>query len=119
MARERRKAINFDLDTSKMRDMELYPYGYRRLERSFQKLGFEHRQGSGYVSVYKISESSVYGMLEQLVTENPWLIRCAKRIDVTDIGRQHDLTALLQGFVNMSEELDELPEEDNGFVLKM
>lgn len=119
MERQKRKAINFDLDTKAMREMSLYPDGYRMLGLSFAKYGFEHRQGSGYISEDKLDSDQVNDIVASIVTENPWLIRCAKRIDVTDIGRQHDLTALLQGFENMSDELDELLEEDNGFVPKI
>ena len=106
--------------------MSLYPDGYRMLGLSFTKYGFDHRQGSGYISKSKLDSDQVNDIVAAIVTENPWLIRCAKRIDVTDIGRQHDLTALLQGFENMNEELDELPKltdeisgEDNGLVPKM
>lgn len=47
MERPKRKAINFDLDTTVMREIGMYPDGYRALGVSLKKYGFEeHRQGS-------------------------------------------------------------------------
>ena len=47
-----KKAINFDLDTKKLR--EFHPKGitqaYTDIRNFLESMGFEHRQGSGYVS---------------------------------------------------------------------
>lgn len=90
-----RKAINFDLDTTKMKAMSLYPQGYKLLKKSFKKFGFKHRQYSGYESKVALNSLQVSRIVEQIVIENPWLSQCIKKVDVTDIGKQYDLTKFI------------------------
>ena len=96
MERKIRKAINFDLDTNIMKCHGLYPNGYELLSAAFKKQGFEHRQGSGYLSISKLTSDQVYEAVEAIVKENLWLAECVKKIDVTDIGKQHDLTSIVK-----------------------
>ena len=127
MERTKRKALNFDLDTKKMKELNLYPRGYRLLGSSLKKHGFEHRQGSGYISKAKLDGDNVYDIISDVVSENEWLASCVKKIDVTDIGKQHDLTMTVKelsemfGELSQTDELDDLdnPEEDNSLTLKM
>ncbi len=120
MERAKRKAINFDLDTNKMKELGLYPRGYRLLGLSLHKQGFEHRQGSGYVSTGKLDSDQVYDIVEQIVKENMWLVKCVEKIDVTDIGRQHDLTTMLQDAAQEDEiEAEFLEEEIQGLEQTM
>ena len=105
MERPKRKAINFDLDTNIMKDHRLYPNGYELLRVSFKNQGFEHRQGSGYLSTGKLTSDQVYEIVEEIVKEQPWLADCVKKIDVTDIGRQHDLTAVVKSLAAQQSEL--------------
>lgn len=100
MERLKRKAINFDLNTNEMKQLGIYPDGYRQLGKSFEKQGFLHRQGSGYISKTKISNSQVIDAIERITEENPWLADCVNKIDVTDIGRQHDLTFIVKRFAD-------------------
>lgn len=96
MERPKRKAINFDLDTKEMKGRSMYPNGYELLRVSFKERGFDHRQGSGYLSQDKITTDDVVKVVTEIVHEQPWLADCVKKIDVTDIGRQHDLTAIVK-----------------------
>lgn len=98
MERPKRKAINFDLDTETMKEYSKYPIGYELLRVSFKKYGFEHRQGSGYISKDKLMSSDVTDVVRNIVKEQPWLSECVKKIDVTDIGKQHDLTAIVKEY---------------------
>lgn len=107
MERSKRKAINFDLDTKVMKEQGLYPKGYKLLKNSFKELGFTHRQGSGYTSIDKITNDQVYTLIENIVSENPWLADCVKKIDVTDIGRQHDLTDMVKDFAEQKAATDD------------
>lgn len=91
-----RKAINFDLDTTAMKEQSIYPAGYELLRSSFEKHGFYHRQGSGYFSKVEMSYDKVVDIMTEVIQEQPWLADCVKRIDVTDIGKQHDLTAVVK-----------------------
>lgn len=85
------KAINFDLDTGMMKMHNKYPIGYSELKHSFLKLGFTHRQGSGYISNNKITSVEVLKTVSALLKAHPWLSVCANKFDVTNIGKQFDL----------------------------
>lgn len=113
MERTKRKAINFDLDTNKMKELKLYPKGYRMLGASLKKHGFEHRQGSGYISKEKLDGDNIYDIISELVSENEWLAECVRKIDVTDIGRQHDLTATVRELSEATNGLSEDNIEEN------
>ena len=105
----------------------MYPRGYRLLGSSLKKHGFEHRQGSGYISKAKLDGDNVYDIISDVVSENEWLASCVKKIDVTDIGKQHDLTMTVKELsemlseANQTDELDDLddPAGDNSPKLKM
>lgn len=105
MERTQRKAINFDLDTKEMKNQGMYPRGYRLLGNSLRKCGFEHRQGSGYISKEKLDSITIARMMEQVTRENPWLAECVRKIDVTDIGRQHDLTSVVKEYAALTDDL--------------
>lgn len=107
MERKRNKAINFDLDTNKMKEMNLYPKGYKILGAALRMHGFEHRQGSGYISKEKIDSDAINDLVIAIVSEYSWLSKCIKKIDVTDIGRQHDLTMLVKEIAEMDEKLSQ------------
>lgn len=86
-----RKAINFDLDTKEMaKYMENISQGYYNLEKSLKKFGFEHRQGSGYISNQKLDNIDLAKKLKQVVQENTWLTKCVKAIDVTNIDKNFE-----------------------------
>ncbi len=88
-----RKGVYFDLDTKEMsKYIKNISQGYCDVEKSFKKLGFEHRQGSGYISLDKMSRPEFADRLRKVVQENAWLTKCVKKIDVTDIGKEFDTT---------------------------
>ena len=98
-----RKMINFDLDTKALQMH--YPKSdwhnaYSDIRSFLEKEGFEHRQGSGYISscsmpYYKV-QASLYKMKQQM----PWLTHCVNKIDVSNIGKTYDETGI---FVSNSE----------------
>lgn len=87
------KSINFDLNT---KQLKIY-YGksrrsaYREIENFLKENNFHHRQWSGYVSNEKMGTSDVVILNEKMWEAMPWLEQCARKIDVTDIGKQYDL----------------------------
>lgn len=99
----KRKAINFDLDTKKLKEVytvqtgKVYTNAYEDLKRFFKSKGFEWRQGSGYISQKPIPYPTVLSIVSTAAKELPWLSECANKFDVTDIGQYHDLTAVLKG----------------------
>ena len=97
MERKYLKAINFDLS---VRELEKYFPDYRKayydVKSFFMKQGFEHRQGSGYISKKKLAQADIIDLLDVMNTELPWMSDCVTKIDVTNIGAQHDLKDLLK-----------------------
>lgn len=99
------KAINFDLN---VRGLKKYYSDYRKayydVKRFFKKQGFEHRQGSGYISKKKLIQADIIDLLDVMNAELPWISDCVTKIDVTNIGTQHDLKDLLKDLTVASEE---------------
>lgn len=94
-----RKAINFDLKVSELKahfGEKNYQRGYYEIGKFMYKNGFEHRQGSGYVSSDAISEVTIHRLALKLRQSLPWIRNCVKVIDVTDIGNQYDITELIK-----------------------
>jgi len=55
---KRYRSINFDLDTNKLKEHypnKTYTNAYEDIKRFLLKNGFEHRQGSGYISQKELS----------------------------------------------------------------
>lgn len=111
MERPTYKAINFDLDTGIMKKYGKYPVGYSEVKRQFAQLGFIHRQGSGYVSVHKITSIEVVEVVKELKKELYWLPDCANKFDVTNIGKQFDLIKLVR---NGGKEMPKKKRKGNG-----
>ena len=92
-----RKAINFDLDTKALRQYyrndESYRIAYKEILKFMESNGFEHRQGSGYVSLETMTSEEVVNIALKMKTELPWIKRCINKFDMTDVGRDYDLSS--------------------------
>lgn len=88
-----KKAINFDIDTKKYEEYskKKAPTAYLEIKRFLQKNGFEHRQGSGYISKSDLKDSDITTLIVNMSLTFEWLKYCIKEIDVTNIGKQHSL----------------------------
>ena len=88
-----RKALNFDLDTKKYEEYtnKPSPTAYVKIRNFLKKHGFEHRQGSGYISKESLNDGKVFAIIQSMSIEFEWLGYCVKQIDVTNIGKQHSL----------------------------
>ena len=96
MERRYYKAINFDLDTRKLREYYTrYQQAYADLLKFFSSKNFSHRQGSGYVSNEKLTSADIVDIIGDMQKKFDWAGTCVKKIDVTNIGAQYDLTELL------------------------
>ena len=62
-----------------------------QLRKFLTSNGFEHRQGSGYVSIENITNSDVIMLIRNMTLKFDWLAYCVEHIDVTNIGKQHSL----------------------------
>lgn len=108
MERKYFKALNFDLDTHWLQAHypgTNYRQAYDDLRRFFKHHEFSHRQGSGYISDSKLSTADIYDLMDELGQQLLWIGICVNKIDVTNVGRQHDLTELLKPTEDMEVEL--------------
>ena len=95
-----RKAINFDLDTAMMNAYGVYPSGYQILQREFEKAGYTHRQGSGYVSNNKITTKDVYSFINKITAKYEWLYPCTKEMDVSNVVEKISLLSTMNSTAN-------------------
>ncbi len=99
MERKYYKAINFDLDTHRLEadyPGANYRQAYDDLKRFFKHHGFSHRQGSGYISDEKLCEANIFDLMDDLSRQYQWISESVNKIDVTNVGTQHDLIGLLK-----------------------
>ncbi len=93
------KAINFDLRTDELRKA----FGesgrrkaYRQIGAYLSNHGFEHRQGSGYRSTLALTDLEAIGLAINLYETHDWLFDCAGAFDVTNIGEEYDMDAIVR-----------------------
>ncbi len=79
------KSINFDLDYKELKNFKMQTKAYSILKKEFLSVGFYHRQYSGYVSKEKIDSNDMLKILQNIVEKHPWILQCAKKIDVSNI----------------------------------
>ena len=99
MERKYFKDLNFDLDTHQLKEHYTganYRQAYDDLRRIFKRHRFSHRQGSGYIFDDKLTTADIYDLMDELSRQFPWIGTCVNKIDVTNVGRQYDLTELLK-----------------------
>lgn len=102
-----RRAINFDLHGKRLEQYfsESNPNdAYRVLSKFFHDNGFEHRQGSGYVSKEPLPMAEVFRIVDKLNEQYPWLEKCISCMDVTDIGETYDMKEMLKKRKTVSSE---------------
>lgn len=106
MNKKRLIAINFDLDTKKLKDVYVsltgkkYNRAYYDIKSFMKKNGFSHRQGSGYISKEPMTEMTATLAVKKMGNLMPWLKECTKKIDLTIVGNQFDLTDVLKTKAN-------------------
>ena len=91
-----RKEFTFDLDTNSLKDIfgeKSYAKAYNELFDFFCKFkGFEHRQGSVYCTNILMDDYDVWKVSCELQEKCPWIVKSLTRMDVTDIGKTHEIT---------------------------
>lgn len=99
-----RKAVNFDLDTLKLREKFLDTRKpYNDIKKFMESNGFERRQYSGYVSINPISESKIILLMKKMRKKNTWLKDCIQKFDVTEIGNTFDLKYIFDNNIKNKE----------------
>ena len=105
------KAFNFDLDIHKLEEYypkDNYRKAYYDLSVFMKCHDFLHRQGSGYISKQKMASKDIYTLIEELSQQFSWMEHCVRKFDVTNVGRQHDLTDLFKANQDIVLEEEEL-----------
>lgn len=102
------KAINFDLDTKKLK--EYYPKrnwlkAYSDIKAFMKSNNFTHRQWSGYRSIEPLSDTQILVLIKKLKQTFPWISQCVRHFDVTNIGKTFDMYPLLTS-------KDDIPEKN-------
>jgi len=104
-----RKSLNFDLDTKKLKEHYLnnnYTEAYNDIKKFLLKNGFEHRQGSGYISEKEISKVKTLDIIKKLNNNHPWLETCCKTFYYSDIGQEYDALLSIKEDKNKTLEAD-------------
>ena len=92
-----KKMLNFDFDTKALQ--KYYPKSnwrkaYDDVYDFLTSNGYEHRQGSGYITKANTDYLDVQSTLYEMKREFPWLKNCVNKMDVTNIGRTFDMTSI-------------------------
>lgn len=93
------KALNFDLDTEKLKEaysVKKYTKAYGEIRKFLKANGFNHRQGSGYNSKEKITTPQLMDILENLFEKYPKIKACVKKLDATNVGTDYDMLSMLE-----------------------
>lgn len=121
MSRKVRRAINFDLSIDLLKEYynaETPKNAYKELRSFFCQEGFTHRQGSGYISVDPLSDTAVVNLCKKMKKELPWLEKCAKKMDLTNIGSMHNILKYME-HINLDSDVQQMSLQDFGIDLDM
>jgi len=86
-----RKQIAFDLDTKVCKQImgKKYNHIYDIIRKHMEEEGFEHRQGSVYISVKPMKNMEVNNIMLGLVKKYPAISKCIRDITQTNVGKSH------------------------------
>lgn len=97
MSKKFRKQLMFDIDT-KVSEEILGP-GYRRIYDEIRRYlydnGFDHVQGSGYISADVVSTPMLYQILSDMVDDYPYLEKCIRDIKEANVYNISSLDDLI------------------------
>lgn len=99
-----RKALNFDLDNSALKiwytkedgTPKAHTNAYADIRSFLQKNGLEPRQGSGYLSTQEMTDPQISKIVENMTDQMPWLTKCVRSIDLTNVTKSFDLMRTVQ-----------------------
>jgi len=99
MEAKTRKSINFDLNIKKLKEHypnNNYTEAYNDIKKFLLKNGFEHRQGSGYISKEAMTKIKIAKIIKKLNNNCYWLYPCCKTLDYYDVGKEHSGLEILE-----------------------
>ncbi len=99
----RRKQLSFDIDTKVAKAIlgkNNYIKAYLDVRKFLEKEGWEHIEGSVYMSKKPLSTTQVMHLLNDLIWEYPYLTKCFREIHQADVSKG---TFPCQSSLNMME----------------
>lgn len=102
MGKTLKKYLLFDLDTTALKEEfgpKRYTVVYSMIRQFLENCGFEHKQGSGYLSTEPISLNQTIAIYQAMTEEMPWLDSCSKTMDVGNVRGFYNLKTLSQNLV--------------------
>lgn len=102
MGKTLKKYLLFDLDTTALKEEfgpKRYTVAYSMIRQFLENCGFEHKQGSGYLSAEPISLNQIIAIYQAMTEEMPWLDSCSKTMDVGNVRGFYNLKTLSQNLV--------------------
>lgn len=119
-----KRQLIFDLDTKVSE--KILGTGYRKIykdiELHLKQYGFEHAEGSGYISTFEISDYKLYKILDELKKKYPYITKCIKDMRVADVISLNSLDNLFEydgtpgiykDYYRIDEAIDRVMEQDN------
>lgn len=100
MGKTLKKYLLFDLDTTALKEEfgpKRYTVAYSVIRQFLENCGFEHKQGSGYLSTESISLNQTIAIYQAMTEEMPWLPwlnTCSTAMHFADIGKTFNLKTL-------------------------
>lgn len=100
MGKTLKKYLLFDLDTTALKEEfgpKRYTVAYSMIRQFLENCGFEHKQGSGYLSTESISLNQTIAIYQAMTEEMPWLPwlnTCSTAMHFADIGKTFNLKTL-------------------------
>jgi len=77
------RSIHFDLNINKLKKYypnKNYTNAYEDIRKFLTNNGFEHIQGSGYISKEKLDPPEIENIIEKLTIEYPWIQASCKKL---------------------------------------
>lgn len=93
---EKRKQISFDIDTNVAKEIlgeSKYTSIYSNIQSFMRKEGWEHIEGSVYMSTEPLSNTKVSMLIDRLKKEYPYITKCVRDMHQADISKVHSLEA--------------------------
>lgn len=97
-----RKEFHFDLSEDRLKcfypgdSPNAYKRAWGEIRTFMEESGFEHTQYSGYESLHGMPDYKAYAIIGRLQEKFPWFIQCAQVATLTNIGKMHNVLAVLK-----------------------
>lgn len=117
MAKKVQYSFNFDLNQKKL---EIYYSGspqnaYKEIKTWMTKHNIEHRQGSGYNTIDKITEFQLSNLITDLDKDMPWLFKCRSAFDYYEIGKRKEAHLMIRAGAKSDSPIENF--QDNGMEM--